>query len=238
MFGSRDRDRQRLACGRPQLDQAPSSPSPSSASQVICCGRRHLALVSRTKRALHGGREFLIHLLELLGRVGADPVAGLRDVSPKLREFGWCVAHVGGLGGKYSRPAAGSGGSARHRRHLRLSNQNPARKGLNNRSGVLCSGAPTTGRYHPEQTPQLTEQARNCDHDSSDPCSQAKKQHKITQEHRHVLTPPSLLPCWGHLNIPRNCLHPGTRHMGHNAVKRPKVRSHAKGATKWNFTPG
>src|SRR6476661_5805778 len=34
------------------------------------------------------------------------------------------------------------------------------------RSGVLCSG------LHPE----LAEQARNGDHDSSDPCSQAKKQ--------------------------------------------------------------
>jgi hypothetical protein len=51
------------------------------------------------------------------------------------------------------------------------------------RSGVLCSG------LHPE----LAEQARNGDHDSSDPCSQAKKQQKVTQEHRHVHATP-LLP--------------------------------------------
>jgi hypothetical protein len=43
-----------------------------------------LALVSRVKSALHGGREFLAHVLELLGRVGADIVAGPRDVGPKL----------------------------------------------------------------------------------------------------------------------------------------------------------
>ena len=36
---------------------------------------------------------------------------------------------------------------------------------------------------------QLAKQARNRDHHSSDPCSQAKKQKNITQEHRHV-TPP------------------------------------------------
>ena len=35
-------------------------------------------------RALHGGREFLVHLLELLGRIGADTVTGLRGVGPKL----------------------------------------------------------------------------------------------------------------------------------------------------------
>ena len=55
-----------------------------SASQVVCFGRRYLALVSRVKSALHGGREFLVHVLELLGRVGADIVAGPRDVGPKL----------------------------------------------------------------------------------------------------------------------------------------------------------
>src|SRR6266496_4245072 len=47
--------------------------------------------------------------LELFGRIGANIVAGPRDVGPKLREFGWCVAHVEGLGGKLY---AGSGGSS------------------------------------------------------------------------------------------------------------------------------
>jgi hypothetical protein len=46
----------------------------------------------------------------------------------------------------------------------------------------------------PEQTPQLTEQARNCDHHSSDPSSQAKKQQKITQQHSHVSRLPHF-PC-------------------------------------------
>ena len=36
------------------------------------------------KCALYGGREFLVHPLELLGRIGADMVAGPRDVGPKL----------------------------------------------------------------------------------------------------------------------------------------------------------
>ena len=59
---------------------SPSQP----ASQVIRCGRCHLALVARSKCALHGGCELLVHLLQLLGRIGADMVAGLRGLAPKL----------------------------------------------------------------------------------------------------------------------------------------------------------
>jgi hypothetical protein len=32
----------------------------------------------------HGSREFLVHPLELLGRIGADMIARLREVAPKL----------------------------------------------------------------------------------------------------------------------------------------------------------
>ena len=56
----------------------------SSAPQVVCCCRRHLALAARPKCVLHGGREFLVHPFELLGRIGADMIAGLRRVDPKL----------------------------------------------------------------------------------------------------------------------------------------------------------
>ena len=45
---------------------------------------RYLALVTRAKCALHGGREFLVHPLELLGRIGAEMIARLREVAPKL----------------------------------------------------------------------------------------------------------------------------------------------------------
>jgi len=55
----------------------------SSAPQVVCCFRRHLALAARLKCVLHGGREFLVHPLELLGRIGADIVAGSRGLDPK-----------------------------------------------------------------------------------------------------------------------------------------------------------
>jgi cold shock protein len=51
--------------------------------------RRRSATPRRNSRrpseiALHGGREFLVHLLKLLGRIGANTVAGLRGVGPKL----------------------------------------------------------------------------------------------------------------------------------------------------------
>ncbi len=56
----------------------------SSAPQVVRCGRRDLALAARPKCVLHGGREFLVHAFELLGRIGADIVAGSRSFDPKL----------------------------------------------------------------------------------------------------------------------------------------------------------
>jgi hypothetical protein len=40
---------------------------------------------------------------------------------------------------------------------------------------------------------------------------------KTAEDHsgaQACFTPSSLL-CWGHLNIPKNCLRPGTRHMGY-----------------------
>jgi hypothetical protein len=42
-------------------------------------------------------------------------------------------------------------------------------------------------------TAQLAEQTCNCDDDSSDPCGQAKKQQKVTQEQRHKAPPNSPL---------------------------------------------
>jgi hypothetical protein len=39
---------------------------------------------ARTKCALHCGREFLVHLLEVLGRIGADMIIGPWGVGPKL----------------------------------------------------------------------------------------------------------------------------------------------------------
>src|SRR5262249_15608199 len=41
---------------------------------------------------------------------------------------------------------------------------------------------------------QLAEQARNRDHDPSDPCGQTRKQQNIAQERRHI-APPLYLPC-------------------------------------------
>jgi hypothetical protein len=52
-------------------------------------------------------------------------------------------------------------------------------------------------------TPQLAEQARNRDHHSTGPCGQAKKQQKVTQEHRPK-RPPNF-PSAGHINIQRYC---------------------------------
>jgi hypothetical protein len=51
---------------------------------AVCCGRRHLALAARPKCALYGGREFPVHLLKLLGRIGTNTVRGPRDVGPTL----------------------------------------------------------------------------------------------------------------------------------------------------------
>jgi len=42
----------------------------------------------------------------------------------------------------------------------------------------------------------LAEQARNRNHDSSDECEQARKQHKVSQEHTHKALPlTSPVPC-------------------------------------------
>ena len=41
-------------------------------------------LVGDDRSVLHGGREFLGHAFELIGRPGADMTAGLRRVDPKL----------------------------------------------------------------------------------------------------------------------------------------------------------
>jgi hypothetical protein len=43
-----------------------------------------LSSPARAKCALHGSREFLVHPLELLGRKGAEMIARLREVAPKL----------------------------------------------------------------------------------------------------------------------------------------------------------
>jgi len=67
-----------------------ASSSRTRPPHVVGPRRREETLAARAKCALHGGREFLVHLLELLGRIGADTVARLRDVSPKLREFWRC----------------------------------------------------------------------------------------------------------------------------------------------------
>src|SRR5262245_1446782 len=53
----------------------------------------------------------------------------------------------------------------------------------------------------------LAEQARNRDHDSSDECEQARKQHNLTQEHTHTRASPSLL-CAGNIGskaVPAAC---------------------------------
>jgi hypothetical protein len=57
---------------------------PETAPQIIGCSRRHLALVTRSKRALHGGREVLVHTFELLGRICTARIVGLRGVAPEL----------------------------------------------------------------------------------------------------------------------------------------------------------
>ena len=51
---------------------------------VVGPRRREETLAARAKCALHSGHEFLVHLLELLGRIGADTGTGLRSVGPKL----------------------------------------------------------------------------------------------------------------------------------------------------------
>src|SRR5262249_60755319 len=67
----------------------------------------------------------------------------------------------------------------------------------------------------PRADTQLAEQCRDRDHHSSDPCSQARKQKKITQEHRHV-TPPSPPLCWATLTFQEITF---VRHPTHRALK-------------------
>jgi len=52
---------------------------------VVDPRRREETLAARAKCALHSGHEFLVHLLELLGRIGADTVTGLRGAGPVSR---------------------------------------------------------------------------------------------------------------------------------------------------------
>jgi hypothetical protein len=80
-------------------------------------------------------------------------------------------------------------------------------------------GCADNRRYHPEQTPQLAEQARNCDHPSSDPCSEAKKQQKITQQHRHV----SRLPHFSRAGVSPELCRAGTFFLRGSFVFRPPL---------------
>jgi hypothetical protein len=57
----------------------------------------------------------------------------------------------------------------------------------------------------------LAEQARNRDHDSSDECEQARKQHNVTQEHTHTCASPSSALCGGHVGTPKQCRQPARR---------------------------
>jgi hypothetical protein len=56
---------------------------------------------------------------------------------------------------------------------------------------------------------QLTEKTGDRDHDSSDECGEARKQHKVTQEHRHTRASPSAP--YAAPYIVRQCLGRGTR---------------------------
>src|SRR5262249_52844261 len=49
----------------------------------------------------------------------------------------------------------------------------------------------------------LAEQARNRDHDTSDECEQARKQHNVPQEHTHTCASPSS-PCAGAMLAPQS----------------------------------
>jgi len=54
---------------------------------------------------------------------------------------------------------------------------------------VLGTRQAASRKLPPRADSPLAEQARNRDHDSSDPSSQAKKQQKIAQKHRHMRLP-------------------------------------------------
>src|SRR5215831_18130756 len=71
-----------------------------------------------------------------------------------------------------------------------VSNQNPASEGVQPKRGsVLGTRQAASRKLPPRADSPLAEQARNRDHDSSDPSSQAKKQQKIAQKHRHIAPP-------------------------------------------------
>src|SRR5262245_56879224 len=57
------------------------------------------------------------------------------------------------------------------------------------RGSVLGTRQAASRKLPPRADSPLAEQARNRDHDSSDPSSQAKKQQKIAQKHRHIAPP-------------------------------------------------
>jgi hypothetical protein len=65
----------------------------------------------------------------------------------------------------------------------------------------------------PERRAPLAEQARDRDHDSSDECKQAGKQHKVTQERTHARASPSSPPVRTHVGIPKQCRQPVKEHL-------------------------
>ena len=73
-----------LRRGLPESSQLASVTYRARPPHVVGPPRRYGALAARTKCPLHCGRELLVHLLEVLGRIGADTVTGLWDVGPKL----------------------------------------------------------------------------------------------------------------------------------------------------------
>jgi hypothetical protein len=66
---------------------------------------------------------------------------------------------------------------------------------------VLGTRQAASRKLPPRANSPLAEQARNRDHDSSDPSSQAKKQQKITQKHKAYCASP--MPALSYLDTPR-----------------------------------
>src|SRR5262249_53961816 len=74
--------------------------------------------------------------------------------------------------------------------HTQCQIKTPPRKGFTTEAGsVLGTRQAASSKLPPRADSPLAEQARNRDHDSSDPSSQAKKQQKIAQKHRHIAPP-------------------------------------------------
>src|SRR5262249_25036953 len=63
----------------------------------------------------------------------------------------------------------------------------------------------------PERRAPLAEQVRDRDHDSSDECKQAGKQHKVTQERTHTRASPSS-PLCGPM-LAKQCRQPVKEHL-------------------------